>query len=232
MARKNKRKRRRSTKKALKEKPDIFNPAFEKLVSKKNIKKPAIRTPEKREKPDESQVFLDAMSDVKPLSVQKSSVPKTPSRHIRPAHAVRDDDLETMAHLSDLVSGSAEMDISFSDEYVEGSVKGFSQKLMQRLKKGRFPIQDYVDLHGLTRQEAEIRVRDFIVHSHQFGLRCILVVHGRGLNSEHRIPVLKEQLPLWLSKGPVKKLVLAFSTARHYDGGTGAIYILLKRRRG
>jgi DNA-nicking Smr family endonuclease len=101
---------------------------------------------------------------------------------------------------------------------------------MQRLKKGQFPIQDYVDLHGLTKQEAEIRVRDFLLQSQRLGLRCVLVVHGRGLNSENHIPVLKERLPAWLSRGPVKKLVLAFSTARPYDGGTGAIYVLLRRR--
>ncbi|MCP4668612.1 MAG: hypothetical protein GY849_19900 [Deltaproteobacteria bacterium] len=102
---------------------------------------------------------------------------------------------------------------------------------MQKLKKGQFPVQDYVDLHGLTKEAAEIKVRDFLIHSQGRGLRCVLVVHGRGLNSENHIPVLKERLPLWLSRGPVRKMVLAFATARPYDGGTGAIYILLRTRR-
>ena len=103
---------------------------------------------------------------------------------------------------------------------------------MQKIKKGQFPVQDYVDLHGLTKQEAEIRMRDFLLQSHRFGLRCVLVVHGRGLNSRDNIPVLKERLPIWLNRGPVKRFVLAFSTAMPYDGGTGAIYILLRKRRG
>nr|MBC8466503.1 Smr/MutS family protein [Deltaproteobacteria bacterium] len=135
-------------------------------------------------------------------------------------------------HLSDLVSGTAEMDITFSDEYIEGSVKGFDRKLMQRLKDGLFPVQDYVDLHGLKKHEAESIIKDFLIRSHRIGLRCVLVVHGRGLNSENHIPVLKKRLPIWLSRGPVKKIILAFSTAKPYDGGTGAIYILLKRLRG
>jgi DNA-nicking Smr family endonuclease len=124
------------------------------------------------------------------------------------------------------------MDIRFSDEYIEGCVQGFDQKLMQKIKKGQFPVQDYVDLHGLTKQEAEIRMRDFLLQSHRFGLRCVLVVHGRGLNSQDNIPVLKERLPIWLNRSPVKRFVLAFSTAMPYDGGTGAIYILLRKRRG
>jgi DNA-nicking Smr family endonuclease len=140
--------------------------------------------------------------------------------------------LEAVAHLFDLVSGAVEMDITFTDEYIEGSVHGFSRKLMQKLKNGQFPVQDYVDLHGLTKPEAETRVRDFLIQSHRLGRRCVLVVHGRGLNSENHIPVLKEQLPLWLGRGPVRKIVLAFSTAKPYDGGTGAIYVLLRTGKG
>jgi len=121
------------------------------------------------------------------------------------------------------------MDITFSDEYIEGAVRGFNRKMMDRLKKGRFPVQDYVDLHGLTKHAAEEMVREFLLQSRQRGLRCVLVVHGRGLNSENQIPVLKERLPLWLSRGAIRKIVLAFCTARPYDGGTGAIYILLRK---
>jgi len=116
-----------------------------------------------------------------------------------------------------------------SQPYIEGSVTGFSQKLMQQLKKGKFPVQDYVDLHGLTKQAAEARVRDFLIQSYRLGLRCVLIVHGRGLNSEDHIPVLKERLPVWLNRSPINKIVLAFSTARPYDGGAGAVYALLKR---
>ena len=187
--------------------------------------------PRPKEKPDETRIFLDAMSDVDPLSGGRNMITRIPSPDIRPAHHIRDDDLEVMAHLSDLVSGNVEMDITFSDEYIEGAISGFSRKLLKRLKKGRFPIQDYVDLHGLTKQEAETKIRNFLLQSQQLGLRCVLVVHGRGLNSENNIPILKERLPVWLTRGPVKKIVLAFSTARPYDGGTGAIYVLLRKPR-
>ena len=171
------------------------------------------------------------MSDVQPLNGLKKRIMRVPDMSIRPPHPAPNDELETMAHLSDLISGTAEMDITFSDEYIEGAVHGFDRKLLERMKKGEFPVQDYVDLHGLTQQEAETRISDFLLQSHRVGLRCVLVVHGRGLNSENQIPVLKERLPAWLSRGPVKKIVLAFSTARPYDGGTGAIYVLLRKRK-
>ena len=214
----------------------IFNPALTDLVSLKKRNNKELKEPEKqvspkiKRDPDETQFFLEAMSDVKPLLKSKNRI--TPAPNLRPVHPARNVELEAMARLSDLVSGNAEMDITFSDEYIEGSVNGLSQKIMKRLKKGQFPIQDYIDLHGLTKQEAEIRMRDFLLKSQQLGLRCVLVVHGRGLNSENHIPVLKERLPIWLTRGPTKKFVMAFSTAMPYDGGTGAIYILLRKQKG
>ncbi len=238
MPRRKKRKSQTPRQGVLKNEKDIFNPVLNDLVSLKERNKDELKEPEKqvsqklKRDSNEIQFFLEAMSDVKPYSGSKNRVTLTPNLNIRPIHAPRNEKLDAMAHLSDLVSGSAEMDITFSDEYIEGCVHGFSLKLMKKLRKGLFPIQDYVDLHGLTRQEAEIRIHDFLLKSQQLGLRCVLVVHGRGLNSENNIPVLKERLPVWLSRGPVKKFVMAFSTARPYDGGTGAIYVLLRKQKG
>ena len=64
------------------------------------------------------------------------------------------------------------------------------------------------------------------------GHRALLVVHGRGLNSKDNAPVLKERLKSWLARGQIGRIVLAFSSARPVDGGTGALYVLLRRRRG
>ena len=217
---------------------DPFNPALKKL---KDLQQPEGVVPLNPEKPnpaaclpetDDMARFREAMSDVIPLKDTQKRFVKPPDQDARPVHPPNAGDLEVMAHLSDLISGTAEMDITFSDEYIEGCVRGFDRKLMQKLKQGFFPVQDHVDLHGCTRQEAQLRVTEFLLKSYRLGLRCVLVVHGRGLNSEDHIPVLKERLPVWLNRGPVKKIVLAFSTARAYDGGTGAIYVLIRRPRG
>jgi DNA-nicking Smr family endonuclease len=237
MARRKKRKKKTGNQKLLKKKPEIFNPlkgsaATLMKADKASKKQPEVQIqPEHRQEKDENLYFLEALADVEPLSGTKKKITKVPDPNIKPAHPAGNDELEALAHLSDLVSGHTEIDISFTDEYIEGSVTGFSQKLMQQLKKGQFPVQDYVDLHGLTKQDAETRVRDFLIQSYRLGLRCVLIVHGRGLNSEDHIPVLKKRLPLWLNRGPINKIVLAFSTARSYDGGAGAVYVLLKRNK-
>jgi len=212
-----------------------FNPALEHLTA---LKQKEGNTPEPFEKPDRLRpppdpddmgYFREAMSGVTPLRGQKARIARVPDVDARPVHPPNSGDLEVLAHLSDLISGVAEMDITFSDEYIEGSVPGLDRKVMQKLKQGLFPVQDHIDLHGCNRAEAELTVTHFLLASYRLGLRCVLVVHGRGLNSEDHIPVLKERLPVWLNRRPVKRIVLAFSTARPYDGGTGAIYILLRR---
>ena len=220
-----------------------FNPALDNLKHLKKSADQRVDTLEKKAHPfknnkktvisEDERLFSEAMTGVSPISRGNRRIMKAPDKDsLRPAHAPKSEELEVMAHLSDLISGTAEMDITFSDEYMEGCVKGLDPMLMQKLRDGLFPIQDYVDLHRLTQGTAEIRIRDFLMQSHGRGLRCVLIVHGKGLNSENHIPVLKKKVPLWLSRGPVKKFILAFSTSRPYDGGTGAIYVLLKRSKG
>lgn len=232
---KRKKKKRSSPKKP--PRPEPFNPGLKdlgKALKKAQSRQEPLSPPPKNlPKPDtDEQIFLSAMEGVKPLNPSKPVIRPLPDPSIRPSHPVPDEELEATTHLWELVHGTREMDISFSDEYIEGAIRGFDKKLMARLKKGHFPIQDHIDLHGLTRQEAEIKVRDFLLKSYALGLRCVLVVHGRGLNSRDHIPILKKRVPVWLTRGEVRKIVLAFSTARPYDGGTGAIYVLLRRKKG
>ncbi|MBW2333054.1 MAG: Smr/MutS family protein [Deltaproteobacteria bacterium] len=101
---------------------------------------------------------------------------------------------------------------------------------MKRLKRGEFSIQDYIDLHGLTKKEAEGAVDEFIIRSYRKGMRCVLIVHGRGLGSLNHQPAIKRELPIWFRRGILKKIVLAFVTAKPCDGGAGALYVLLKKR--
>ncbi len=235
MARRKKRKKRSMEQKSLKKEPEIFNPPKGDLDSLKNFnrilekERATHKSSERKQEHNERLFFLEALSDVTPLSHKKKRVARFPDPNTKPGHPAGSDELEALAHLSDLVSGAADIDITFTDEYIEGAAPGFSRKLMERLKKGQFPVQDYVDLHGLTKQEAEVKVKDFLVQSYRLGLRCVLIVHGRGLNSEDHIPVLKERLPSWLNRRAINKIVLAFSTARPYDGGAGAVYVLLRK---
>jgi DNA-nicking Smr family endonuclease len=220
----------------MKKEKDFFNPAFKDLHMKTSRNQESTvdakrqSPPPENSKPLEENPFLDAMSGVTPLPLETRKRIRPLQPHLKPSYPAPDDQQKGIEYLHSLVKGVIEMDITFSDEYVEGWVRGFSRKLMKQLKRGEFPIQDHIDLHGLTREEAQTTVRDFIVRSHRLGLRCVLIVHGRGLNSPESFPVLKEGLPLWLNRGPIRRIVLAFATARPYDGGTGAVYVLLRKR--
>ncbi len=217
-----------------KKKSEVFNPAFKNLKkavacakAKKPVKK-EIKQPDKNEA-DDQLAFNAAMAGVMPISQEKGEKILPTGKTKKPAHSLSDDENEVIMHLQNLVAGSIDMDITFSDEYIEGSISGVSRNIMKKLKRGKFPIQSHIDLHGLTKKDAEDVVRKFLINSHGRGLRCVLIVHGRGLNSPDSIPVLKERLPVWLNRGPARKIVMAFSSAQPYDGGTGAIYVLLRK---
>lgn len=217
-----------------KKKKDIFNPAFKDLKNKvKSAEKnkparPVEKKPEKTEFDDEF-LFNEAMSGVTPISAEKGEKIEPSGKTKKPAHSLADDENEVITHLQSLVAGSIDMDFTFSDEYIEGFISGVAKNIMRKLKRGKFPVQAHIDLHGLTKKDAEDVVRRFLINSHHRGLRCVLIIHGRGLNSRDSIPVLKERLPVWLNRGPARKIVMAFSSAQPYDGGTGAIYVLLRK---
>ncbi|MDJ0950025.1 MAG: Smr/MutS family protein [Alphaproteobacteria bacterium] len=105
-----------------------------------------------------------------------------------------------------------------------------------RLRRGQLPIDARLDLHGMTQAEAHRALADFIAISHDAGRRCVLVITGKGGRAEdvsttQRTGVLRQAVPQWLSGPPNAALVLATAPARPKDGGAGALYVLLRRRR-
>lgn len=139
------------------------------------------------------------------------------------------EEAEVVAQLADLVQGSGAFDIANSDEYIEGISPGLDAGLLRRLRQGDFAIQGHLDLHGLTAEEAHVEVERFLHEARLQRKRCVLIIHGRGLNSKDQIPVLKERLRVWLNRGRIGRSVLAFSTAKPVDGGAGAVYVLLRK---
>lgn len=104
---------------------------------------------------------------------------------------------------------------------------GLRPDLLRRLKRGQYAVAAEVDLHGLGREAARAALREFIVESTAHGLRCVRVIHGKGLRSGPRGPIIKHVVNHWLRK---MQEVAAFATARPVDGGGGAVYVLLARR--
>lgn len=179
---------------------------------------------------DDVSLFLREMGDVVQLDAQERARVAGPPP-ASPARAMVSDDAEALAELSELVMGQGPFDISDSDEHLEAVAAGVDARLVKRLRRGEFAYQAHLDLHGLTAAEAKVAVDRFFSRAHQEGLRCVLLVHGRGLNSKDQIPVLKERVVGWLARGQWSRLILAFSSARACDGGAGALYVLLRRDR-
>ena len=152
----------------------------------------------------------------------------TPASQPRPRVS---EEAEALAELSDLVHGETSFDVSDTREYVEGAIVGLDPRVLRRLRRGDFAWQVHIDLHGMTADQARVAVLAFLQASVRAGYRCVLVVHGRGLNSKDQTPVLKERMKSWLARGAAARVVLAFTTARPCDGGAGALYVLLRRDR-
>lgn len=182
--------------------------------------------------PDEA-LFDDAMRTVAPLEAD-------PRGRLGPLGARLDigrsprrtrasDEAEVYAALADLVDGGGVFDVASTDEYIEGSATGIDRNLVRKLRRGDYAIQAHLDLHGLVKKEAHVEVEAFLDDARKRGLRCVLIVHGRGLHSKDSVPVLKERLRVWLSRGRIARGVLAFATAKPADGGAGAVYVLLRK---
>jgi DNA-nicking Smr family endonuclease len=182
--------------------------------------------PQQQEEEGDGNVLAEMMDGVEPLK----GGPKLAPRRVQPWNgpAPADDAELVMRHLDDLVHGTAPFEMADIDEYIEAAVKGLDRRIVKKLRKGEFSIQAHLDLHGFRREEARQMVAEFISKSHVEGKRCVLIVHGRGLGSRDNIPVLKEKLTSWLTRGAIGKHVLAFTSARQWDGGVGAVYVLLR----
>jgi DNA-nicking Smr family endonuclease len=237
MSRKRKRGRLVQPKDTREKKEASFNAPFEGLLKdrkdfseKLECDGPDPLSEQESEIEDDEYLFQRAMRGVIPLKNHKNKVFGSSVKKAIPDAQTLNHSTRSREYLASLVNEPAAWDISFSDEYMEGAVSSVGPKIMKRLKRGDFSIQEYIDLHGLTKKEAEAAVSDFIIQSYQKDLRCVLIIHGRGLGSADFEPAIKRELPVWFRRGLLKRIVLAFVTARPCDGGAGALYVLLRKR--
>jgi DNA-nicking Smr family endonuclease len=180
---------------------------------------------------DDDELFAEEMAGVVKLPDDpRGQLRPLPSSAPRPSRRAQQE-AEAYAQLADLVDGNGTFDIADTDEYIEGLAPGIDRRLLKKLRKGDYALQGHLDLHGLTAAEARAEVERFLDAALTAGRRCVLIIHGRGLNSKEGIPVLKERLRSWLTRGRIARNVLAFTTARPADGGAGALYVLLRQER-
>lgn len=170
----------------------------------------------------ERRLFEIAVGPVQRLAPNGRATPARPRPEPRPLQRERDEAAVMREALSD------EFDVEtllHTDELLSYRRPGLGPDVVRKLREGRWAIQGAIDLHGLRTDEAREALGRFIRESHQHGLRCLRVVHGKGLGSPGRTPVLKGRVLRWLVQ---KKEVLAFVQARPAEGGAGALVVLLR----
>ncbi|MDP3250648.1 MAG: Smr/MutS family protein [Hydrogenophaga sp.] len=199
--------------------------AFKRAMAEQNAAEAARKEAERllqvrRER--EQKLFALAVGPVQPLAdkgrIPPRRVPVDPQpvqRMLDEASVMRealsdDFDVETLLHTDDMLSYRR---------------PGLGPAVVRKLREGGWSIQRQIDLHGLRTDEAREALGRFIREAHQNGLRCVRVVHGKGLGSPGRTPVLKQRVLRWLVQ---KNEVMAFAQARPAEGGAGALVVLLR----
>lgn len=168
----------------------------------------------------DAEAFRAAVRDVTPLAhtPRAAARGKAKPRASRPVAAPSTDDLDEVMPLGGAPEVSGDGVLSFQRP-------GVRTQVLRRLRRGLFPVENELDLHGLDQSAARQRLADFIARSRDDGLRCVRIIHGKGYRSGARGPVLKTAVNHWLRR---HMDVLAFVSARAIDGGTGALYVLLR----
>lgn len=174
------------------------------------------------EREREANLFRRSIGDVRPLpSSDTAHLPATPPPPVARQH-LADEQAALMESLSDEFTIET---LLATDEALSYAREGIGADVLRKLRRGQWVIQAQLDLHGMRRDEAREALSEFVRRSSRRGLRCVRVIHGKGLGSVNKEPVLKGKVRNWLVQ---KEEVLAFCQARAADGGAGALVVLLK----
>jgi DNA-nicking Smr family endonuclease len=179
----------------------------------------------RKHEPDDVEAFRAAVRDVKPLKQPRAAAHSPPrnaarKRVRRPAADAALDLNESMPLIATPVEGADAVNTTLAFKR-----NGVRDQVMRKLRRGLYPVDAELDLHGHTQAAARVRLAQFLAHSLASGHRCVRVIHGKGYRSGGRGPVLKVAVDLWLRR---HFDVIAFASAKAIDGGSGALYVLLR----
>jgi DNA-nicking Smr family endonuclease len=185
----------------------------------------AARLAAARQAKADEELFAHAVGPVKALPAKhrpghKAHLPPAPPAPV-PVQQQRDEQAVMREALSDEFDAET---LLATDEALSFRRPGMGPDVVRKLRRGGWSIQRQIDLHGLRREEARDALSAFIREAHKAGLRCVRVVHGKGLGSPGKTPVLKGRVQSWLIQ---KAEVIAFVQARPAEGGAGALVVLL-----
>jgi DNA-nicking Smr family endonuclease len=181
-----------------------------------------LKDPPETDAARDARLFREAVRDVKPLAHQATAHPRERAR--RPRAAARFARADRLAVLEESLRAEVIDPALAGGEELVFHRAGVQPSVLRKLRRGDYRVQGEIDLHGLNLREAKEALRQFLALALARRWRCVRIVHGKGLRSGHRGPVLKGMVGAVLRKlAPV----LAYVSARPVDGGTGAVYVLL-----
>lgn len=169
--------------------------------------------------PEDAEEFRRAVAGAEPLSHRKKVVQRRPAPPV-PRQRLRDEQAALAESLGPLSLDDA---LEAGNELVYLR-EGYSRDVLRKLRRGHWVVEEELDLHGMNRHVAAVSVADFMRHCRKRGRRCVRIIHGKGMRSGPRGPVLKQTVNTLLRRAGA---VLAFASARARDGGTGATLVLL-----
>ncbi len=173
-------------------------------------------------RPDEAELFYRSMSGVARLHDHGRVV--HPPR--APAPVPRQRQLDDREVLRESLSDAVPLELALEGgEELAYARAGLPRQVLRQLRRGHWVLQGELDLHGHNDAEASQALAEFLARCLRAGARCVRVIHGKGLRSKNREPVLKQKVALWLMR---REEVLAFCQARAADGGGGATVVLLR----
>ncbi|KGQ19646.1 Smr domain protein [Lysobacter dokdonensis DS-58] len=178
--------------------------------------------PPPAEDPDDAALFRDAIGPVRELPAPPLP-PSKPRPRPTPRMAARDE-AEAVSEFRRAMTADA-LEAGDALSYRRDTV---APRTLQRLRRGEFAAQEELDLHWADAKTAEAMLREFLVHARQHGLGCVRIIHGKGLNSDSKTPMLKNLVDRMLRH---RSEVVAFASAPANQGGTGAVLVLLAQKR-
>lgn len=170
----------------------------------------------------DADLFRRSIGDVAPLASSGKAEHGLPRPLPIPRQRLADEQAALEESLSDEFNVDTLLDTDHELSYARS---GIGSDVLRRLRRGEWVIQAQLDLHGMRREEAREALAEFLRNAVKRGMRCVRVIHGKGLGSVNKEPVLKSKVRSWLVQ---KEEVIAFCQARAADGGSGALVVLLK----
>lgn len=172
--------------------------------------------------PADQALFRATLTDVTPISPHGRIIPPPNQPPPVPLSRLRDEREVIYESLNDPIRWDEATENGEELSFVR---PGLPRLILRRLRRGEWVTQAELDLHGLTRHNAKTELAGFLFECKRRGIRCIRIIHGKGLGSKNREPVLKLHVRHWLMQ---REEIMAFVQARPVDGGSGAVMVLLK----